>query len=291
MTDQNPRGLFNESLSPGMMDTSDDELPASASPEGVQQFERMFADAVDVREELEEALGEFMLMGDKAKEVLEEELLKYEAMQDSADNALTGDAAQAYMEQLNGYKATIEQVRSERALIDEQLEHKEMEAEAARAQASHAQKQVQELANQLNKQEREFRAATERATLERAKLESRVSSNTTAIFRPFKTGAAGVGSLVETGVLGGFLRVLMMSVLPSLSTCATSCSRNSNASAQCFIRLKVDSTLENLPQLCLVQLGLRRTSRPRPGRSVSWDPRLKENLVALWTMQKTCALS
>ena len=33
------------------------------------------------------------------------------------------------MEQLNGYKATIEQVRSERALIDEQLEHKEMEAE------------------------------------------------------------------------------------------------------------------------------------------------------------------
>ena len=48
----------------------------------------MFADAVDVREELEEALGEFMLMGDKAKEVLEEELLKYEAMQ-VAHSALT----------------------------------------------------------------------------------------------------------------------------------------------------------------------------------------------------------
>ena len=63
-------------------------MQASASPEGVQQFERMFADAVDVREELEEALGEFMLMGDKAKEVLEEELLKYEAMQ-VAHSALT----------------------------------------------------------------------------------------------------------------------------------------------------------------------------------------------------------
>ena len=63
-----------------LTDTSDDELPASASPEGVQQFERMFEDAVNVREELEEALGEFMLMGDKAKGVLEEELLKYEAM-------------------------------------------------------------------------------------------------------------------------------------------------------------------------------------------------------------------
>jgi hypothetical protein len=59
----------------------------------------MFEDAVNVREELEDALSEFMLMGDKAKLTLEEELARMESSMNEPEEGL--DEVSALREQLS----------------------------------------------------------------------------------------------------------------------------------------------------------------------------------------------
>ena len=142
------RGLpFGSGMSsPALGLSSDEDVPGTNSPEGVQQFERMFEDAVNVREELEDALSEFMLMGDKAKLTLEEELARMEEQSRDPDEEM--DEA-ALREELAAARKIVEVVKIEQQQTEARLEQVLDDAEALRIEADDARREREALEQEL----------------------------------------------------------------------------------------------------------------------------------------------
>jgi hypothetical protein len=93
----------------------------------------MFEDAVNVREELEDALSEFMLMGDKAKLTLEEELARMESSMNEPEEGL--DEVSALREQLSAARKIVDVIKVEKEQTEERLEQVLDDAEQLRVEA------------------------------------------------------------------------------------------------------------------------------------------------------------
>lgn len=135
--------------SPPLGLSSDEDIPGSGSPEGVQQFERMFEDAVNVREELEDALSEFMLMGDKAKLTLEEELARMEEQRGDPEEVEEADETEELREQLVAARRIVETVKGEKQQTEARLEQVLDDAEKLRVEADDARAERESLEDEL----------------------------------------------------------------------------------------------------------------------------------------------
>jgi len=103
----------------------------------------MFSDAVNVREELEDALSEFMLMGDKAKLTLEEELARMESSMNEPEEGL--DEVEALREQLHAARKIVDVIKVEKEQTEERLEQVLDDAEQLRLEADQARRERESL--------------------------------------------------------------------------------------------------------------------------------------------------